>query len=274
MRQVTRTGLITIIATSGVLAVTGGYAFADSGASGVSANSPGVLSGNTVQVPVNVPVNACGDTVDVVGALNPAFGNNCVNGGHGHGHGHGQSHSYHHGGGASARGASTGSPGVGSGNTVQAPVDVPVNACGDTVDVVGALNPAYGNGCANHGGGRHHHQPPQHGHQPPPPGQGHQPPPPEEHQPPEQGGGHQPPQGHQPPPQHVHVPPQHGGHQGHGARPPQPVHHQVTPPRPAPQESGEALAHTGTDQLGLLGLVSAGLLATGSVLYRRGRAHR
>ncbi|MFF3020302.1 chaplin [Streptomyces sp. NPDC057939] len=54
-------------------------AMADSGASGVAAGSPGVLSGNLVQVPVHIPVNVCGNTVDVVGVLNPAFGNTCVN---------------------------------------------------------------------------------------------------------------------------------------------------------------------------------------------------
>jgi hypothetical protein len=42
--------------------------------------SPGVLSGNLAQVPVQVPVNVCGNTVNVIGLLNPAFGNTCVNG--------------------------------------------------------------------------------------------------------------------------------------------------------------------------------------------------
>lgn len=54
-------------------------AFADSGAEGGAALSPGVLSGNSVQVPVHIPINACGNTVDVIGLLNPAFGNNCAN---------------------------------------------------------------------------------------------------------------------------------------------------------------------------------------------------
>ncbi|WP_425434710.1 chaplin [Lentzea xinjiangensis] len=39
--------------------------------------SPGAISGNVMQMPVNIPVNACGNTVDVIGALNPAFGNAC-----------------------------------------------------------------------------------------------------------------------------------------------------------------------------------------------------
>ncbi|WP_338698102.1 chaplin [Streptomyces sp. Q6] len=54
-------------------------AFADSGAEAVAAGSPGVLSGNVVQVPVHVPVNVCGNSVNVIALLNPAFGNTCVN---------------------------------------------------------------------------------------------------------------------------------------------------------------------------------------------------
>ncbi|QNE74036.1 DUF320 domain-containing protein [Streptomyces finlayi] len=54
-------------------------AMADSGAEAVAANSPGVLSGNVLQVPVHVPINVCGNTVNVIGLLNPAFGNTCVN---------------------------------------------------------------------------------------------------------------------------------------------------------------------------------------------------
>ncbi|MDT0453449.1 chaplin [Streptomyces sp. L500] len=49
------------------------------GAHGVAEKSPGVASGNVVQVPVEVPVNFCGNTIDVVGVLNPAAGNLCVN---------------------------------------------------------------------------------------------------------------------------------------------------------------------------------------------------
>jgi hypothetical protein len=30
-------------------------------------------------VPVHVPVNVCGNTVSVIGLLNPAFGNTCIN---------------------------------------------------------------------------------------------------------------------------------------------------------------------------------------------------
>ncbi|MGW0971144.1 chaplin [Streptomyces sp. NPDC002516] len=46
---------------------------------GAAANSPGVLSGNVIQIPVTIPVNLCGTTVNVVALLNPAAGNTCTN---------------------------------------------------------------------------------------------------------------------------------------------------------------------------------------------------
>ncbi|MCX4400624.1 chaplin [Streptomyces sp. NBC_01340] len=58
----------------------GAPAFADAGAEGAAVGSPGVLSGNVIQVPIHIPVNACGNTVDVIALLNPAFGNSCTNG--------------------------------------------------------------------------------------------------------------------------------------------------------------------------------------------------
>ncbi|AZK96186.1 MULTISPECIES: chaplin [Streptomyces] len=73
-----------VIAGSGALLAGGaGMAAADAGAHGAAANSPGVISGNVVQVPINIPVNVCGNTIDVIGLLNPAFGNQCVNAGGG-----------------------------------------------------------------------------------------------------------------------------------------------------------------------------------------------
>ncbi|WP_424213267.1 chaplin [Streptomyces sp. BI20] len=69
-----------VLATAGLAAAgAAGTAAADSSAEGAAVGSPGVLSGNLGQVPVHVPVNVCGDSVNVIGALNPAFGNTCVN---------------------------------------------------------------------------------------------------------------------------------------------------------------------------------------------------
>jgi hypothetical protein len=41
--------------------------------------SPGAISGNAIQVPANIPVNVSGNSVNVVGVLNPAFGNTSTN---------------------------------------------------------------------------------------------------------------------------------------------------------------------------------------------------
>ncbi|MFJ5922203.1 chaplin [Kitasatospora sp. NPDC092948] len=68
-------------AAATLLLGTGGAAMASSDAEGVAANSAGVVSGNQIQVPVHVPVNVCGNSINIVGLLNPAFGNTCANGG-------------------------------------------------------------------------------------------------------------------------------------------------------------------------------------------------
>ncbi|MGV9358165.1 chaplin [Streptomyces misionensis] len=251
MRQSTRKGLMTMAAATGVIAAATGMAHADAGASGAAAGSPGVLSGNTVQVPVHAPVNVCGNTVNVVGLLNPAMGNACVNSGGGQG---GQGHGGSGGpGGAHAGGHTTGSPGVGSGNTVQVPIDVPVNVCGNSVDVVGVGNPALGDECAN-GGGTH-------------------------------GGGHTNPPGHPGHPGHPSHPGQPGRptQPGHPGTPHQPgtPHHPGTPPAAnahTPQGSSASLAtgqlaHTGSElPLGVALSAGAGALLAGAVMYRKARA--
>lgn len=67
-----------ILGTAALLGAIAVPASADSGAAGASAGSPGVISGNTIEVPVHVPINLCGNTIDIIGLLNPAFGNNCL----------------------------------------------------------------------------------------------------------------------------------------------------------------------------------------------------
>ncbi|MEU9436868.1 chaplin [Streptomyces sp. NPDC048252] len=294
MRQVTRKSLMTVAAATGVIAAAGGYAHADSGANGGATDSPGVLSGNSVQAPINVPVNVCGNTVDVVGALNPTFGNSCANkgggarsggygdqrgGGHGdhrgggygdhqdggygdhqgggggrggshggnHGGGHGGSGTQGGSGGAHAGGHTGGSPGVGSGNHVQAPIDVPVNVCGNSIDVVGILNPSFGNDCANDSG-TGSHTPPSRGHETP-------------GKPGEHGPG---------------KPGEHG--QSNPSRPggvPSTSDH-VTPAGASavrrPAAPAAQLAHTGSElPMGLALPAGVGALLAGAVLYRKAR---
>lgn len=66
------------LAAAAILAGSGA-AFADSGAEGAAVGSPGVVSGNTIQVPIQLPIDLCGNAIDIVGLLNPTFGNTCVN---------------------------------------------------------------------------------------------------------------------------------------------------------------------------------------------------
>ncbi|MFE9880047.1 chaplin [Streptomyces sp. NPDC005784] len=321
MRQNLSRGVVLAAAATGIMSLYASPAIADSNATATASDSPGVASGNNVQVPVNVPVNLCGNTVDVVAALNPAFGNSCANGsgshgrhaaphhpaqydassvhgsrhapghsgaddsgggygghsgggyggehggqggygGHsggehggygdsGYGHsgyrdsGHGGSwygesghggrgyddSGAHHGGwsGSSSYGGTHGSPGVLSGDQTAAPVDVPVELCGNSVDVIGLLNPVLGNECASEG---HATTPP--------------------HTPPRTVHEH-------PPTPHVYTPPVKVHEQ-----PPGIVHQRYTPPA--------TMAETGSEGLLATTAASAALLAGGTVLYRRSRA--
>ncbi|MFG2865819.1 chaplin [Streptomyces sp. ISID311] len=69
-----------VLATTGLaLGAAAGSAFAAGEAAGAATQSPGIGSGNLAQVPVHVPVNATGNTVNVIGVLNPAVGNFSAN---------------------------------------------------------------------------------------------------------------------------------------------------------------------------------------------------
>ncbi|MFI8964683.1 chaplin [Streptomyces sp. NPDC053493] len=268
MRQIRRSGLATLLATGGALALSAGAAHADSAAQGAAVGSPGVGSGNTVQLPVHVPVNACGNTVSVVGLLNPAYGNSCVNRSGGGGYGSevrggpthkdlpgtpragssdsgnrvGGGQSGHpggpyggphggssNGGGATAEGHTAGSPGVLSGNGLQLPVDLPVNVSGNSVNVVGIGNPAFGNTSVNESR------------------------PEEECEHPETPT----PRPHTPNP---HTPVRN--------LPPAPSHQQAGP---TPQSSSVQLASTGSGTVGYVAPMSAALLLGGAIMYRRAR---
>ncbi|MBL1080562.1 DUF320 domain-containing protein [Streptomyces actinomycinicus] len=242
MRRTTRYGAIAVAASGAMvvaLPVSAAFAADGAGADATAGGSPGVLSGNSVQVPVHVPVNVCGNTVDVVGLLNPAMGNTCANGGAAKAGGAGKSGSSKAGGaekgdaghadraresggssasgGASAHGGTADSPGLLSGNGLQLPVDVPLNFSGNSVNVVGVGNPVFGNKAVN---------------------------------------GDEPDR-----PAHPTVP---------KARPPR---HPATPrahaPYHAPHHAAPSLAHTGANLTAPVAAGSAVLIAAGSILYRR-----
>ncbi|GAA0918720.1 LAXTG-anchored chaplin ChpB [Streptomyces thermoalcalitolerans] len=156
--------MIALAAASGAMAMTApmSAAFAADGGSvaeGVAAGSPGVLSGNTVQAPVHLPVNVCGNAVSVVGLLNPSMGNACANtsaGGSGAsstgttaGQGNTGTAAGNEAGGATAQAGAQNSPGVLSGNNIQVPVHAPVNISNNSVSVLGAGNSTEGNSSTN-----------------------------------------------------------------------------------------------------------------------------
>lgn len=219
MRHSRRNGLIAAVVAGGGLAVAGvsGFAHADADAGGRAERSPGLLSGNLVQLPVHVPVNVCGNTVNVVGVLNPAAGNRCANGAPQGGGQPGPTPSHPskpgagNGGGAVADARGKDSPGVLSGNGLQLPVDLPLNVSGNAVSVVGVGNSAHGNTSVN-------------------------------------------------------------GREPSGAKPVQPpvVERPVTPSAPPPRHTG-ALARTGADGVGYLLPGGGALLLGGVLLYRRFR---
>ncbi|MFF1599468.1 chaplin [Streptomyces mirabilis] len=74
---------IRLMAAAGLAGVallaTAGTAAADPDPVGAASNSPGVLSGNVIQIPLDLGLNLCGNSIDLVGLLNPAVGNTCTN---------------------------------------------------------------------------------------------------------------------------------------------------------------------------------------------------
>ncbi|MEV6649479.1 chaplin [Streptomyces sp. NPDC051219] len=80
MKNIKKAAAITMIA-GGLVAAGAGAASATDGAHahGAATHSPGVISGNVVQAPIHVPVNVVGNSVNVIGLLNPAFGNTGIN---------------------------------------------------------------------------------------------------------------------------------------------------------------------------------------------------
>ncbi|WP_028801461.1 chaplin [Streptomyces sp. 142MFCol3.1] len=66
------------LATVALVATAGTAAADDPDPVGVAANSPGLLSGNVIQIPVDLGLNLCGDSIDVLSLLNPATNNTCT----------------------------------------------------------------------------------------------------------------------------------------------------------------------------------------------------
>jgi hypothetical protein len=79
VKKLKKAVVITVIAGGLAVAGAGAAAANSADAHGKAVGSPGVAAGNLVQAPVHIPANVVGDTVSVIGVLNPAFGDHALN---------------------------------------------------------------------------------------------------------------------------------------------------------------------------------------------------
>ncbi|MER6015724.1 chaplin [Streptomyces bluensis] len=286
MRQTLSKGMVAAAAATGILSLYNTSALADSSAQGTAEGSAGVLSGNSVQAPVHIPINVCGNTVGIIGVGSAAFGNSCAHESKASTSGGASRNadsereerkgargpeslarpasqgSTSKSGGSQERGASEkrttadtdkssgasakalASPGtgsIGSGNVIQAPVELPVNVCGNTADVLALLNGAFGGKCATDAPPKDQANPPED--YPDSPDAPETPDAPDTDKP-----------RHQPP-----------------------ATSRVTPPKAPttsvgkPSVTPSAMAETGTEGVLAASAASAVLIAGGALLYRRSR---
>ncbi len=159
-RWVSATAGAAMIAATLVLPAAG-VAYASGNGNVTGNGNVGLLSGNTIDAPISVPVNLCGVSLGIIG-----FGNSGCQGGASSnvstpsgGNGGGGN------GGTNGNGnvVGNGNIGVGSGNTITAPISAPVNVCAVSGSVGGYTNSdcqggahsntTLGNGGGNGGGG-------------------------------------------------------------------------------------------------------------------------
>ncbi|MFE6848993.1 chaplin [Streptomyces sp. NPDC057686] len=76
--------VIAVAAASSLVFAGAAGANADSGAFGAASNSPGILSGNVVNIPVDIAVDVCGNNLNGIGLFNAAMANYCENIGNWH----------------------------------------------------------------------------------------------------------------------------------------------------------------------------------------------
>ncbi|GAA3001675.1 chaplin [Kitasatospora sp. NPDC006786] len=67
------------LAATAVLAGAGTASAGEATANGAAIGSPGILSGNVIQVPINLEANVCGNSIGIISLLNPVTGNTCIN---------------------------------------------------------------------------------------------------------------------------------------------------------------------------------------------------
>ncbi|MFI7627096.1 chaplin family protein [Microbispora rosea] len=119
---------------AGVMALGSGTAFADTD------GSHSVLGGNQVDIPVTLPIDISGNAVAVVGESRASSQGGAAVQGEGVGAGQNKT---------------SGAGSILGGNQIEAPINVPVNACGNAVSVIGRSDASCRGGAAVKSSGRH-----------------------------------------------------------------------------------------------------------------------
>ncbi|GAB3879467.1 chaplin family protein [Microbispora bryophytorum] len=119
---------------AGVMALGSGTAFADTD------GSHSVLGGNQVDIPVTLPIDISGNAVAVAGDSRASSQGGAAVQGEGVGAGQNKT---------------SGAGSILGGNQVEAPINVPVNACGNAVSVIGRSDASCRGGAAVKSSGRH-----------------------------------------------------------------------------------------------------------------------
>jgi hypothetical protein len=115
-----------------------GVAYASGNGNVTGNGNVGLLSGNTINAPISVPVNLCGVSLGLIGFANSgcqggATSNVSTPGGGNGGGGNGGTN-------GNGNVVGNGNVGVGSGNTITAPISAPVNVCAVSGSVGGYTN--------------------------------------------------------------------------------------------------------------------------------------
>jgi hypothetical protein len=80
MRSLKRT-VVGSVAASRAVWTGSAAASAGSTAEGAAVGSPGFRSGNLIQIPLHVPIHLRGNSIDIIGLVNPAVSSTYVNAG-------------------------------------------------------------------------------------------------------------------------------------------------------------------------------------------------
>jgi hypothetical protein len=147
MRKTLNVGLI----SAGMLLIGGAPAMA-APLDWTSTGNIGLLNGNQVYIPAQVPVNVCGLAIGILGDASAG----CEGG----------ASAVYNGGGSAQHLVSSGNIGLGNGNQVVAKVQAPINVCGVAISVLGSANAGCKGGSdsvieppSNGGGNGYDHKP-------------------------------------------------------------------------------------------------------------------